>query len=124
MIPILENVTTTTIPLYQQLFELVTSDPKVAFAVIVQILMGIALGYYMAKVIKYFLALIGVIIIGVILNVWSLGGSIEDALTNLGIQALELKDVVFNFLSMLGVLTVGPITLGFVIGLIIASSRK
>ncbi len=124
MIPILENVTTATIPLYQQLFELVTSDPKVAFAVIVQILMGIALGYYMAKVIKYFLALIGVIIIGVILNVWSLGGSIEDALTNLGIQALELKDVVFNFLSMLGVLTVGPITLGFVIGLIIASSRK
>ncbi len=123
MIPPMENVTTTTMPLYQQLFELITSDPKVAFAVIVQILMGIALGYYMAKVIKYFLALIGVIVLGVILNVWSLGGSIEDVLMNLGVQALELKDVVLNFLSMLGVLTIGPITLGFVIGLIIATRK-
>jgi len=103
-----------------QLFDMMMSDPKVAISVIIQILMGVGLGYYMAKVIKYFIAFIAVIILGVILNIWSLGGSLEDVLAKLGGQALQLKDVAINFFSMLGLLTVGPVTLGFVIGLIIA----
>lgn len=110
-------------PLYWQIINLVFSDPKVAFAVMVQVLMGVALGYYMSKVIKYFIALIAVIVIGVMLNVWSLGGSLEDILARFGFQAMQLRDVVLGFLGTLGLLTVGPVTLGFVIGLLIAWTR-
>jgi len=115
----MESFNTTT-PLYQHLLDLMLTNPKILVAITVQILMGIGLGYYTAKVAKYILALIAIIVIGVILNVWSLGGSVEEVLKNLGAQALELKDVALRFLTLLGVLTVGPVTLGFIIGLLIA----
>ncbi|RLG84556.1 MAG: hypothetical protein DRO40_00740 [Thermoprotei archaeon] len=96
------------------------SDPKILVATIIQILMGIGLGYYMVKVIKYFIALILVIGAGVILNVWSLGGSLEEVLARYGSEALKLKDVFMSLLTTLGIMTVGPIALGFLIGVIIA----
>jgi len=112
--------TNATTPFYLQLIDLLTSDPKVALSFLIQLFLGMTLGYYMARVFKYVLAFIAVLVIGVVLNVWSLGGSLEDALLKLGEQALTLKDVAMNFISMLGLLTIGPVTLGFLIGLVIA----
>lgn len=104
--------------------DLVTSNPKVAVSIGIQVILGIALGYTMVKVIKYIAAFIGVIIIGAILNVWSLGGSIEDFIANFGQQAQEVKDFAVNLIKILGILSVGPVTLGFVIGLLIGLTRS
>ncbi len=100
------------------------SNPHVAIAIIIEIIMGIALGYVMAKMAKYIIAFIVILIIGAVLNVWSLGGSIQDFLTKLGITALEFKKIILGFLGTLGLLMVGPVTLGFLIGIIIGLMKK
>jgi len=86
--------------------------------------MGIALGYIMAKMAKYIIAFIAILIIGAVLNVWSLGGSIQGFLEKLGITAMEFKNVILGFLGTLGLLMVGPVTLGFLIGIIIGLMKK
>jgi len=100
------------------------SNPKVAMAVLVQLLLGMGLGYYAVKIIKYVAAFIGVIVLGALLNVWSLGGSVEDFLTGVTGNIGEIKDVVSGIVATLGVLTVGPVSAGFVIGLMIGLLRK
>lgn len=100
------------------------SNPKVAISMLIQFLLGLALGYYSAKIAKYLLAWIGVIIIGALLSVWSLGGSVEDILTKLGLEAKKMMPVIRDFLTALGVLTVGPVAIGFILGLLIGITRK
>jgi len=100
------------------------SNPKVAISMLIQFLLGLALGYYSAKIAKYLLAWIGVIIVGALLSVWSLGGSVEDILTKLGLEAKKLMPVVKDFLAALGVLTVGPVAIGFILGLVVGATHK
>ncbi len=100
------------------------TNPQVAIAIIIEIIMGIALGYVMAKMAKYIIAFIVILIIGAVLNVWSLGGSIQDFLTKLGITAVEFKNVILGFMGTLGLLMVGPVTLGFLIGILIGLMKK
>ncbi len=100
------------------------SNPNVAIAIIIEIAMGVALGYVMAKMAKYIVAFIAILIIGAVLNIWSLGGSIQDFLTKLGMTAAELKNVILGFLGTLGLLMVGPVTLGFLIGIVIGLMKK
>ncbi|MCE4612872.1 MAG: hypothetical protein F7C07_03455 [Desulfurococcales archaeon] len=100
------------------------SNPKVAVAVLIQFLLGMGLGYYAVKIIKYVAAFIGVIVLGALLNVWSLGGSIEDFLTGITGNIGEVKTVVAGIVKTLGVLTVGPVSAGFVIGLLVGLLRK
>ena len=78
----------------------------------------------MAKMAKYIFAFIALLVIGAVLNVWSLGGSVEDFLAKLGTSAGKLKDVVLGFINTLGLLMVGPVTLGFFIGLILGILKK
>ncbi len=106
------------------LLVMASSNPKVAVAVAVQVVMGFALGYYMAKIAKYLLALIAVLAIGAILNVWSLGGSVEDFLSRVGAEAMKLKEPIMNLITVLGILTVGPLALGFLLGLALGLTRK
>jgi len=100
------------------------SNPSVAIAIGIEIILGAGLGYIMAKMAKYILAFIALLIVGAVLNVWSLGGSIEDFLVKIGITASQFKDVILGFISTLGLLMVGPVTFGFFIGLIIGLLKK
>ena len=100
------------------------SNPKVAIAIVVEIVLGAALGYVMARMARYILAFIALLVIGAVLNVWSLGGSIEDFLVKMGVTAARFKDVVLGFINTLGLLMVGPVSLGFFIGLTIGLLRK
>ena len=100
------------------------SNPNVAIAIGIEIILGAGLGYIMAKMAKYILAFIALLIVGAVLNVWSLGGSIEDFLVKIGITASQFKDVILGFISTLGLLMVGPVTFGFFIGLIIGLLKK
>jgi len=100
------------------------TNPKVLIAVTIQFLLGLGLGYFSAKVIKYVLALIAIVIIGAVLSVWSLGGSVGEFVSKLGAQAQYALPLIKSFMATLGILTVGPITVGFLLGLLIAFMRK
>ena len=117
------NVTNTAFSI-TDIVSMVMSNPKVAIAIGVEVLLGAGLGYIMAKMAKYVLAFIALLVVGAVLNVWSLGGSIEDFLVKIGITASQFKDIILGFISTLGLLMVGPVTLGFFIGLIIGLLKK
>lgn len=117
------NVTNATLSA-GDVFSVALSNPRVAVAIGIEVILGAALGYLMAKMAKYILAFIALLVVGAILNVWSLGESIEEFLMRIGTTAAELKDVILGFINMLGLLMVGPVTLGFFIGLIIGMLKK
>ncbi len=102
----------------------ILSSSRVVIAIGVEVLLSAALGYVMAKMVRYILAFIALLVIGAILNVWSLGGSVEDFLMRLKGAAGQLKGIVLDFISTLGLLMAGPVTLGFFIGLITGLLRK
>ena len=117
-----ENQTATEVTLPSFLSDAL-KNPKVMLAVAIQFLMGLGLGYYSAKVIRYILALIGILILGSILSIWSLGGSAYDVISRLGEEASKIYPVIQSVLSALGILTVGPIAAGFIVGVIIAMRK-
>ena len=96
------------------------SDARVFLPMLVQFLLGLGLGYVSVKALKYILAFIAILVLGSFLSVWSLGGSIDAAMTNLG----ELAGAVKNLLLLLGIMTVGPVSVGFILGALIALLRK
>lgn len=98
----------------------VISDVKVIAAILIQFLLGLGLGYVSVKVLKYIVAFIALLILGSFLSVWSLGTSIDDALKYFG----ELAGTVKNLLFVLGLVTVGPVSVGFILGALIALLRK
>jgi uncharacterized membrane protein (Fun14 family) len=112
------------IPSTIEIISSITSSPETAIAMGIQFVLGAALGYVMSKMIKYILAFIGIIAVGVALNIWSLGGSVDRTLKTLAIQAVEVRELLINFVAAIGILTVGPISAGFFTGLIIGSIRK
>ncbi len=107
--------------------ELVTkllTNPKALVVVLIQFFLGFALGYYSAKVVKYVLALIAIIVLGSVLSVWSIGGNVNDFLTKLGTEAVKLWPVIQGILATFGIMTVAPITIGFILGVVTAFARK
>lgn len=98
----------------------IVSDMKVVTAILIQFLLGLGLGYVSVKALKYVLAFIALIALGSFLSVWSLGGSIDTTLKYLG----DLASVAKNLLFVLGLLTVGPASVGFILGALIALLRK
>ncbi|MEM1623820.1 MAG: hypothetical protein QW780_05450 [Sulfolobales archaeon] len=98
----------------------VFSDVKVAAAVLIQFLLGLGLGYVSVKALKYIIAFIALLVLGSFLSVWSLGGSVEATLGYLGTLASNVK----NLLFLLGLMTVGPVSIGFIVGALIALLRR
>ncbi len=108
----------------QALLAKIFSNPKAFIAVAIQFILGFALGYYAARIIKYLLALIGIIVLGSVLSVWSIGGSVTGFLHKLGFEAMKLWPVVQGFLTTFGIMTIAPVTVGFILGAIAAFARK
>lgn len=98
----------------------VLADPKVSAAIFIQFLLGLGLGYVAVKVFKYILAFIAILVLGTFLSVWSLGGSIENTLSTFG----ELANTAKSFITILGLMTVGPVSVGFIVGALIGLLRK
>jgi len=112
--------TTTPAPEVSELLAAAFSNPQSAIVFIIQFLLGLALGYVAAKAFKYIIAIIIIIVIGTFLSIWSLGGSLSQVFETLR----PMLDLVRNFAIVLGIFTVTPIALGFVIGVVIALFRK
>ncbi|MCC6051645.1 MAG: hypothetical protein LM585_00195 [Fervidicoccaceae archaeon] len=102
----------------------ILSNNKILVATLLQFLMGLGLGYYFAKAVKYLIALILVMIAGALLNIWSFGGSIDNILTKYISNIAQYRDEVLTLLKIFGAMLVGPILIGFIIGVIIGLTRK
>lgn len=100
------------------------SNPKVLVAITIQFLLGFGLGYFSLKVIKYIIALIGLIILGSVLSVWSIGGSVENFLAKIGVESQKILPLTKDIATTLGILTVGPVTVGFLVGILVVAMRK
>jgi hypothetical protein len=98
----------------------ILSTPTGAVVTFIQFLLGLALGYITAKIFKYIVAMIAILILGSLLSVWSIGSLSEESLSKLGITLEALKNIVLAFLTIL----VGPIAIGFIVGVIIGFLKK
>ena len=98
----------------------VLSNYQSYVVIAIQFLLGFALGYVSVKALKYILAFIAILALGVALSVWSLGSTPQDVLNKLGLTVEALKGLA----TLLGLLTVGPTSIGFIIGALVALLRK
>jgi hypothetical protein len=99
-------------------------NPRVLVVVVIQFLMGLGLGYFSFKVWKYLIALIAIIVLGNVLTIWSLGSSPESFLGQLYETFKQFLPNLIAFIQLLGIMTVGPVTIGFIVGIILAIIRK
>ncbi|MCD6300814.1 MAG: hypothetical protein J7L82_01945 [Staphylothermus sp.] len=118
------EATNNTADVLQEIISAATSNPFVVISIVIQILLGFALGYFSVKVFRYILAFIGILVLGAILNAWSLGGSIEETIYKYYEGLKDVIPIVKNVLLTLGVLTVGPVSIGFILGLIVGFIKK
>lgn len=103
---------------------IILSNEKILISVLIQFLMGLGVGYYFAKAVKYLIAFVLVLVIGGLLNVWSFSGSVDDIFTKYATQLLEYKDEIFTIMKIFGAILVGPTLLGFMIGIVIGLTKK
>ncbi len=108
----------------EDFFTMALQNPKVLVTMLIQLALGFGLGYFGVKVIKYVLAFIACLAIGAILSVWSLGEPIDAFLSKIAPQSKQLLESIYDFLKFLGVMTVGPIAVGFILGALVATVRK
>jgi hypothetical protein len=102
------------------------SNPYSLIIFIIEFALGLGLGYFAAKVIKYIVALIGIFIVGVVLNIWTtpnFGATIQQQLSSLGLDWSKVYPVIQSIIYMLGLTTVLPTTLGLIIGIVIAIAK-
>lgn len=96
------------------------SQPQVLAAIAIQFLLGLALGYVSVKALKYVLAFIAILVLGTFLSVWSLGLTPMQALQSLSAALQAAKD----FVVILGLMNVGPVSIGFIVGAIVGLMKK
>lgn len=102
------------------------SNPSSLMVFLIELALGFGLGYFSAKAIKYFLAIVGIFFVGVILNVWAAPGleaSLSQQLSSLGLEWSNIYVVITSIIYVIGLTTVLPITVGFIIGIVMAVAR-
>lgn len=99
-------------------------EPKVLISMCIQFLMGLGLGYFSIKALKYIVALILILVIGMMLSIWSIGSSPESLLGSVYETLREFTPQLIALLQLLGIMTIGPVSLGFILGVIIALIKK
>ena len=111
-------------PNFSSLISSLFTNPSSLITFIVEFALGLGLGYFAAKVIKYLLAIIGILLVGVVLNVWNapnLWTNIQQQLGNLGLEWSKVYPALLSIIYILVLTTILPITLGFILGIIIAT---
>lgn len=100
------------------------SNPTALLGFVIQFLLGLAAGYYMAKIAKYVVALIIVFILGALIGAWGVSGSVEESLKSLGSSIAQSKDAIISIMKAFGFVLVGPTAIGFVVGILLGLLRK
>jgi len=106
--------------LSEALSELLT-NPKTLLIFLIQLGLGFGLGYFSLKALKYIVAIVAILALGILLNVWRFGG-VEGLIERLGyaIDIVEITSMLRSLASLLGILTILPIGAGFLVGVIVA----
>lgn len=99
---------------------IIFANPQLAVVMIIQFILGFALGYIAVKAFKYVVAFIAVLALGSLLSVWSIGMTPEEVLKTIGLTVTAVK----NLIVLLGLTTAGPVAGGFIIGAIVALVKK
>lgn len=99
-------------------------NPRAYIVMLIQFLLGLGLGYVAMKALKYILGAVGIIFLGIALGVWSIGNSIYETLYRMELIAKSLWEIAYSLLTALGLLVIGPVTVGFIVGALIAQFRK
>lgn len=94
-------------------------NPIIIMLFIAQVIIGFGLGYFSMKALKYILAIVALLIVGVLLNIWQFGG-IEGFLSQLGIQWSEVVALLYSVSTVIGIMIVLPVAIGFCLGIIVA----
>ena len=102
-------------PDFSSLISSLFTTPSSLITFIIEFALGLGLGYFSAKVFKYILALICIFILGIVLNVWN-----APNLGNLGLEWSTVYPALLSIIYMLGLTTVLPVILGFIVGILIA----
>jgi hypothetical protein len=87
---------------------------------LVLLFLGLCLGYICVKAFRYLLSLIILLLLGAFLSLWSLSEHINNII-------VEIRELALNTLSLLlilGVLTAGPLSAGFLIGVLLALVKR
>lgn len=87
---------------------------------LVLLFLGLCLGYICVKAFRYLLSLIILLLLGAFLSLWSLSEHINNIIA-------EIRELTLNTLSLLlilGVLTAGPLSAGFLIGVLLALVKR
>ncbi len=98
------------------------TSPMVLITFFIQFALGIGLGYLSVRVAKYLLALLAIFIVGVLLNVWH-AGNLQDMVAGLSLQWSRVYPMIQALLVLVGLTTVLPITLGFIIGFVVGLQK-
>jgi len=108
---------------YDILVELL-SNPRTLLIFLVQFGLGLGLGYFSVKALKYIIAIVSLVALGIVLNVWQFGG-LENFLARLGLsgEPTELIAMLNTVVALLGILTMLPIGVGFLVGAITAAVK-
>ncbi|MEM1619630.1 MAG: hypothetical protein QXU97_05880 [Fervidicoccaceae archaeon] len=101
-------------------------DPWALANLLLQFGLGFGLGYISARILKYVVALAALLVLGAALNVWSLGrvSNASEAISYAVQRLRELLPELKALAGTLGVLALGPVSLGFIVGLIVAFARR
>lgn len=100
------------------------SNPRTLLIFLIQLGLGFGLGYFSMKALKYIIAIICLLTLGVLLNIWQFGG-LQGFLEKIGytVDFAQLIAMLNSIASLLGILTILPIGAGFLIGVITASRK-
>ncbi|MEM1645983.1 MAG: hypothetical protein QXL96_08995 [Ignisphaera sp.] len=107
-------------PTIGELISALLSQPSTLVVVAIQFFLGLGLGYISIKILKYIIAFLAIIILGTFLSIWSLGLTPIEVFSTLGLAAEAAKKLAI----VLGLLSMGPVSIGFVIGIVIGLIKK
>ena len=101
------------------------SNPTSLILFLIRFLLGFALGYISLRAIKYLVAMLAIIAIGMFLNIWevdALKRALEEA--GLELEKLDWQKVIEGVIRFLGLTTMLPIGVGFILGIVVAIIRE
>jgi hypothetical protein len=102
------------------------SSPATIIVTVIEFLLGLGVGYVLAKGLKYVLAFFLLLIVGELLNIWSIGAlnmkSLASSVTSGNVTAIEqgLRALAPFFAVIEPIFTSVIIVIGFIIGAAIA----
>ena len=91
-------------------------NPSSIIIMLIQFVLGLALGYVSVKALKYIIAFIAILILGTMLSIWNLGALRKEVLESLGLT----MEVIFKLLLTLMITVAGPTLIGFIVGIVVS----